>query len=484
MPHCVITAPSVADKRPSSSPLEFAELADWRPVLERSGLSETDIFTVATQARIHNVSFAQELRCSGRIDEVQLCRALSAELKVPVVEHVDEDWLKVGDRDGLVLLGAPAGSLPVSLTAFGPRAVALALDRLDLSEMKRWIATAPDLARRIRIAPPGAIRQALLSRLRGQLAAVAVGRLWNARPALSAHNVLGGWQAFAFGALAIALPIGFWLHPRTTFFVVHVLATLFFLGCIGLRIVAASEIGRPPTFKPQPFAAAEMPVYSILVPLYKEAQLVPELLVALGRLVWPRSKLEIKLVCELDDRATLDAIAAHALRPGVEVIAVPNVGPRTKPKALAYALQATSGQLIVVYDAEDRPHPLQLIEAWQAFGRLPERIACLQAPLAIANGGRGFIAGNFAFEYAGLFGRLLPWLSARGLVMPLGGTSNHFRRARWSGWAAGIPSTSPRMPISACAWPASGSAAQRSPRRRWRTRPRRSAPGCLSDPAG
>ena len=35
----------------------------------------------------------------------------------------------------------------------------------------------------------------------------------------------------------------------------------------------------------------------------------------------------------------------------------------------------------------------------------------------------------FAFEYAALFRGLLPWLSRRRLILPLGGTSNHFRRA-------------------------------------------------------
>ncbi len=35
----------------------------------------------------------------------------------------------------------------------------------------------------------------------------------------------------------------------------------------------------------------------------------------------------------------------------------------------------------------------------------------------------------FAFEYAALFRGMLPWLSANRLLLPLGGTSNHFRRA-------------------------------------------------------
>ena len=52
----------------------------------------------------------------------------------------------------------------------------------------------------------------------------------------------------------------------------------------------------------------------------------------------------------------------------------------------------------------------------------------MQAPLDISNANQSAIARLFAFEYAALFRGMLPWLSARRLLMPLGGTSNHFRR--------------------------------------------------------
>lgn len=157
---------------------------------------------------------------------------------------------------------------------------------------------------------------------------------------------------------------------------------------------------------------------------------MPELLVALGKLVWPRGKLEIKLVCEADDRTTIDAIRGQELRPLVEIIEVPKSTPRTKPKALAYALQMVSGDFVAVYDAEDRPHPMQLVEAWQRFQGAEPGLACVQAPLAISNQRRSMLARMFAFEYSGLFRGMLPFLSRNELVLPLGGTSNHFRGIR------------------------------------------------------
>ena len=84
---------------------------------------------------------------------------------------------------------------------------------------------------------------------------------------------------------------------------------------------------------------------------------------------------------------------------------------------------------MVIYDAEDRPHPQQLIEAFARFQREPMLTACLQSPLVITNGGRSFLSRMFAFEYAALFGGLLPYLAAKTRLIPLGGTSNHFRRS-------------------------------------------------------
>ncbi len=52
----------------------------------------------------------------------------------------------------------------------------------------------------------------------------------------------------------------------------------------------------------------------------------------------------------------------------------------------------------------------------------------MQAPLIIGNFRQNFLTRMFAFEYAALFRGLLPWLASHGLVIPLGGTSNHFRR--------------------------------------------------------
>jgi cellulose synthase/poly-beta-1,6-N-acetylglucosamine synthase-like glycosyltransferase len=204
---------------------------------------------------------------------------------------------------------------------------------------------------------------------------------------------------------------------------------LFFLACVGLRLAALRVAVPPrPAELPRPDPSG-LPVYSVLVALYREAEVVPDLLDSLDRLDWPRDRLDVKLVCEADDAETLGAIEAAGLPRGFEVIAVPPASPRTKPKALAFALPLARGDYVVLYDAEDEPHPMQLIEAWSVFSQAAPDLACLQAPLEISNGGEGLVARLFAFEYAALFRGLLPYLSDRRRLLPLGGTSNHFRRA-------------------------------------------------------
>jgi cellulose synthase/poly-beta-1,6-N-acetylglucosamine synthase-like glycosyltransferase len=111
----------------------------------------------------------------------------------------------------------------------------------------------------------------------------------------------------------------------------------------------------------------------------------------------------------------------------IDVVIIPASAPRTKPKALNAGLARARGEFVVVYDAEDRPHPQQLRAALAAFEDGGERLACVQAPLSIDNAEVTWIARQFAAEYAIQFREMLPLLAHLDLPLPLGGTSNHFR---------------------------------------------------------
>jgi len=142
---------------------------------------------------------------------------------------------------------------------------------------------------------------------------------------------------------------------------------------------------------------------------------------------------------EADDAETRSAIERHSARLPVSTIVVPPGGPRTKPKALNAALPFARGDFIVIYDAEDRPEPEQLRRACDAFARGGARLACVQARLSIDNTADCWLTGLFTAEYAGQFDVFLDGLTALGLPLPLGGSSNHFRThvlRKAGGWDA------------------------------------------------
>lgn len=171
---------------------------------------------------------------------------------------------------------------------------------------------------------------------------------------------------------------------------------------------------------------ADLPVYTVLVPMYKEPNVVPILASALKKMNYPRSKLDIKLVLEENDFETIAAAKALALDATFEIIRVPHSEPKTKPKACNYALRFARGKYLTIYDAEDKPEPDQLKKAVVAFRQLGDRTACIQARLNYFNAGENWLTRMFTLEYSLWFDMFLPALDRLRVPIPLGGTSNHF----------------------------------------------------------
>jgi cellulose synthase/poly-beta-1,6-N-acetylglucosamine synthase-like glycosyltransferase len=401
----------------------------WCRALERARVPIAQIHALAARAATNDVALPVEATVSGGLSEERLYGALADEIGIGFLARIDPRRLILGEGQAAMLLGRAPGTFMVRYEqADGVVLWLLAPAFDDIGSLGRRIEASSDLRGRVRIVAPGVLRAALETQAKGTLLRDAVDRLFTLFPEQSAKIVTSGWQSALAGAVLVGLPVALFLDPWVAGFSIHLLFSLFFLACVGLRFIATVSAEAPRLARLARYDPAEMPVYSVLVALYHEAEIVPDLLVALGHIVWPRGKLEIKLVCEADDEETLTALRAHALQPFVEIVEVPPGTPRTKPKALSYALPMTTGGFVVLYDAEDRPHPFQLVEAWQRFRESDERVACLQAPLAVTNFRRGPLARMFAFEYAALFRGLLPWLARRNLVIPLGGTSTHFRR--------------------------------------------------------
>ncbi len=107
---------------------------------------------------------------------------------------------------------------------------------------------------------------------------------------------------------------------------------------------------------------------------------------------------------------------------------VPPAEPRTKPKALNFGLTLARGDIVAVYDVEDKPDLLQLRRAAVALSRFGPEVGCLQGKLSYRNATQNIITKWFTVEYAMWFSFFLPGLASLGAPIPLGGTSNHFRR--------------------------------------------------------
>ena len=259
----------------------------------------------------------------------------------------------------------------------------------------------------------------------GLSAASALGAVRGNAPALEA------FAALCSGVAIAAILAG----PRRTLFGLHIGLFLMFAGLSSWRLmlpfIAPRRLERPPN-------PIEWPRYSVIVPLRDEPDMAAQLLAGLRALDYPAERLEVLLVVEADDDATRDALIAARLPPFARVLTAPEGRPTTKPRACNAALREATGELVVVFDAEDEPHPGQLKEAATRFAAASPELACLQAPLRI-HPRDDFLGRQFALEYAALFEVVLPALARMGLPFPLGGTSNHFRRAALDavgGWDA------------------------------------------------
>lgn len=395
---------------------------------ERLALPPDMIERVEKRASVRGTAPLDELFDSGLVEESRFCEALAAEYEIGFQPQLSPDRLAADERRLGELLRSDDPATFVKLDeADRPPVVLVSLRRFDPLTLARFLAPARTGPRgRLRLVPPTILRAALVARCRPGAIRNAVHGLFDRFPSMSARVTANAWQGCLFGSLAVLLAVGVLLAFAATLLAAHVVLSFFFLACVSLRLAAAFPAAVP-EFAPLARPSGELPRYSVLVPLHREAAVVPELLVALGELEWPRERLEIIIVCEEDDETTLSALEAQTLRPWIEVLKTPAIGPRTKPKALSYALSHCSGSIVAIYDAEDRPHRYQLMEAWQAFSESGEDVACLQAPLCIPNIERTLIGRAFGFEYAALFRGVLPWLADRDLFLPLGGTSCHFR---------------------------------------------------------
>jgi cellulose synthase/poly-beta-1,6-N-acetylglucosamine synthase-like glycosyltransferase len=392
------------------------------------------------RARELGIGADQVLILWGVIDEEAYLQRLAFHTGIAT-----EDFSEVGRVDSLPhdqVLQAAKFAL-IRLRRDGRPSWTLAPRHLAARTLCRLVARYPDLIERLRLASSARLHQFLLHQTGDVLGHAAADGLRRRFPNMSAAPAQIEGPRWRRHLRCLKAPCGIaaliLLPPILALDACSAVLALWFLAFIGLRLWG-SFVPRLPQPKLRRLPDHQLPVYTVIAALYREAKSVGPLMQAIDAFDYPREKLQVILALEPDDLATRAAIARLGPMPHVQVLIAPDRSPRTKPKALNCALPFARGSFTAVFDAEDRPDPGQLRAALDAFRCHDADVACAQASLCIHNNMDSWLSRTFAAEYAGQFDVFLPGLAAMRMPLPLGGSSNHFRTAvlrevgGWDAW--------------------------------------------------
>ena len=395
--------------------------------LAQHGYSPSDLHCAAVLAGFAGVAPHEFLLKGGYVSEPIFYRALARELELPFVQAPRLS------RDARYPDSILSGLAPLAET--GCLIIAPAGPVLN-----RLVTLRKPPSRRLAVTTPSRLTESVFQANRGAIANLAANDLPKRRADLSIRDGISLRQIALLAAIAFVVSLSGSTHPGFTAALIGAGLSPLFLGLVILRLAAAllpSPIEHTDMMRTED---RDLPVYTIIVALYRERCIVRCLVDALSRLDYPPAKLDIKFVLEQDDQETRAALAALELPGFMEVLIAPAGGPRTKPRALNVALPLARGLFTVVYDAEDVPDPGQLRLAVASFRHLPPDVACLQARLSIDNTDDNWLTRLFTIEYTALFDVFNPGLAEIGCPVLLGGTSNHFRTSvlkevyGWDAW--------------------------------------------------
>lgn len=250
----------------------------------------------------------------------------------------------------------------------------------------------------------------------------------------SAFFRLSNGQALFLSFLFMGLLIGLAYNWHATIVgIITVLTFIYFADLLFYLFLIYRSFSRTPEITVSEEELAKIPdsswpAYTILCPLYKEWRVVPQFVSAINSLSYPKEKLQAILLLEEDDQETIDHVRKMSLPPYIETAVVPHSLPKTKPKALNWGIARAKGEYVVIYDAEDVPDPFQLKKAIVAFTKADSKTICIQAKLNFYNPNQNILTRVFTAEYSLWFDLVLTGLQSIKAPIPLGGTSNHFRK--------------------------------------------------------
>jgi len=305
---------------------------------------------------------------------------------------------------------------------------------------------------KLAIANPFEIASVLDNEYRDIHSLQAVGELAYRFPDESASRVLTQRQRILLLSLVGIFVVWFIFDYPSSFLVLFALINIFYFITNPVKLyIAIKGFGRGKVINVtkeeiESIKDEELPLYTIFIPVYREAESLPQVLSNVAKLDYPRDKLDVKIILEEGDEETIQAAKKLGLVAGemketkresktanlhleksFETIIVPGADIKTKPRACNFALKRALGEFCVIYDAEDNPDPDQLKKVVCAFRRLDREYICVQGKLNYYNPTQNMLTKWFTLEYYFWFDYYLPGLDRINAPLPLGGTSNHFR---------------------------------------------------------
>ncbi len=271
------SGPHGADRSPTSPsglPVEIAFLA-------AQGVAPDLLLRASAIARQTGVSADRALLGEGFAADT-FYALLARHLGVPFVEEP----MRLAPRSAQGLQGIAAGMVPLAPNA----------RRLDVLLAPQG----PGLAALLRHAPPGqgrttrfgiSSRRRIEAMVRERDAAVVadeashgLGR-WDAT--FSAQAGLRPRQSMAVAVLLALFGAGLVCYPAATLATGLVAISLLFFAAVLLRLVATAANVAPAPCRDRLLPDHELPLYTVIVPLYREAAIVPQLVTAMDRLDYP-----------------------------------------------------------------------------------------------------------------------------------------------------------------------------------------------------
>jgi glycosyltransferase XagB len=419
-------SPAAIASRPSAPPApEHLRLGD---ALIGSGVLDRGMLARALDAQQHqDQRLGRILMVSGAISDEDLLAALARQSGLGQIDLTaspsDPDLLRDIDPYGCLEIEAVpwrliGGTLVVAIA--DPSRAEEVRDRFSGEELRVALA----------LAPAAEIRRTITRQCSDRLRRDARLRCpedYSCRGWTAPGRRRGGWVAFAAACgVSIAAPMAVLQAIMLWVLVANAATTALRLTALAAR--RSRTLRRSEAQAPRLVEHRKLPRVSLLVPLLREEKVAQRLLDALAAMDYPAALLDIKLVLEEDDTVTRAAVGRAVMPPTIDVVTVPADALRTKPRAMNYALPFCEGEIVGVYDAEDRPDPAQIRAVVAHLQAAPPEVACVQGYLDFYNTDENWMSRCFTLEYAIWFRVVLLGVQRLGLPIPLGGTTVFFRR--------------------------------------------------------